>query len=65
MLAIMRGALRSNTVQVNGILAAIWAALGSSETVTSNPEYTAIFGGIAAIVNIFLRFKTKTPLAER
>lgn len=64
-LDIMKGALKSNTVQVNSLLAIIWSAVLNSEMIQSNPEYTAVLGGISAIINIFLRFKTKKPLAER
>lgn len=59
------GSLRSNTVQVNGLLAVIWGALLNSEMIQSNPEYTAIMGGISALINILLRFKTSKPLSER
>jgi len=64
-LNILLGAAKSNTVQVNTFLAIIWTALGQSDIITSNPEYAAIFGGISAIINILLRFKTSLPLSER
>lgn len=59
------GALKSNTVQVNSIFAAIWGALVNSELVQNNPEYVAIAAGVQAVLNILLRFKTDKPLAER
>ena len=65
MLEFMRGAVKSNTIQVNGILVAIWTALYQSTWVQENPETLAIFGGIQSLVNLFLRAKTKKPLAER
>jgi hypothetical protein len=64
-LQILKGAAKSNTVQVNSLLAIIWSAVLNSEMIQSNPEYTAILGGVSALINIFLRFKTKKPLAER
>lgn len=62
---LMKGAVKSNTVQINSILAAVWMAISQSEIVTSNPEAVAIFGAISAIANIFLRFKTKVPVVDR
>lgn len=61
----MQGALKSNTVQVNSLLGIIWAAVLNSEMIQSNPEYTAILGGVSALINIILRFKTKKPLEDR
>ena len=61
----LKNAASSNTVQVNSILLAVWAAIAQSDFVTTNPEATAIVGAIQAIVNIFLRFKTKVPISER
>jgi len=62
---LLTGAVKSNTVQFNSIVLAIFAALSQSEWIQSKPEYAAILGGIAAAVNLFLRAKTKVPLAER
>lgn len=64
-LRVLLGAAKSNTVQVNSILAVIWGAVLNSELITSNPEYTAILGGVSALINIFLRMKTDKPLSER
>jgi len=64
-LRVILGGLRSNTVQVNGLLAVIWSALLNSDMITSNPEYTAILGGVSALVNIILRAKTDKALSER
>jgi hypothetical protein len=64
-LQLLKGAAKSNTVQVNSLLAIIWSAGLNSEMIQSNPEYTVVLGGISAIINIFLRFKTKKPIAER
>lgn len=61
----LKGAASSNTVQINSILLAVWAAISNSEMVTSNPEALAIVGAVQAIVNIFLRFKTKVPISQR
>jgi hypothetical protein len=35
------------------------------DVIQSNPEYIAILGGVQALVNVLLRFKTEKPLAER
>lgn len=59
------GAAKSNTVQFNSIMMAIWAALAQTEFIQSNPDYLAILGGIQAIVNILLRAKTDKPLTQR
>ena len=59
------GAAKSNTVQFNSIMVAIWAALAQMEFIQSNPDYLAVLGGIQAIVNIFLRAKTDKPLTQR
>lgn len=64
-LRLIIGAARSNTVQVNGLFAAVWGAILQMDVVQSNPEYVAILGGVQALVNILLRFKTEKPLAER
>lgn len=64
---LLGGMLRSNTMQFNFGAAILWflGALSESELLTDNPEWMAILGGVTAIVNIFLRAKTKKPLAER
>lgn len=59
------GAAKSNTVQFNTIMLAIWTAIYQTEFVQSNPEYVAILGGIQAVVGLFLRGKTKVPLTQR
>lgn len=64
-LEILKGAAKSNTVQVNGLLGVIWAAILNSEVIQSNPEMTAILGGVSALINVLLRFKTSKPLSER
>lgn len=64
-LKLIKGAAKSNTVQINAILLAIWAAVLESEMIQSNPDLVAILAGVQAIINIVLRFKTKKPLAER
>lgn len=62
---LIRGAARSNTVQLNSIFLMIWAALGTSDLVQNNPDLAAVFAGVQAVVNILLRFKTKVPLDQR
>lgn len=64
---LLGGMLRSNTMQFNFGAAILWflGALSESELLTDNPEWMAILGGVTAVVNIFLRAKTKKPLAER
>lgn len=64
---LLGGMLRSNTMQFNFGAAILWflGALSESKLLTDNPEWMAILGGVTAIVNIFLRAKTKKPLAER
>lgn len=62
---LLLGAFRSNTNQFNGLLAVIWTALYQSDFIQQDPEVVAILGGLQALVNIFLRFKTKKPLADR
>lgn len=64
-LQLLKGAAKSNTVQVNSLLAIIWSAVINSEMIQSNPEWTAILGGVSALINVFLRFKTSKPLSER
>jgi hypothetical protein len=67
MLKTLFGALKSNTVQFNGGVALLWFldVLSESNLIANNPEYTALLGGVVALVNIILRFKTKKPLNER
>lgn len=64
---LLGGMLRSNTMQFNAAGAVVWflTVLMNADFVSSNPEYTAILGGLMAIVNMVLRAKTKKPLAER
>ena len=64
-LQLLKGAAKSNTVQINGILLAIWAAVMNSEMIQANPDLVQVMAGVQAIVNILLRFKTKKPLSER
>jgi hypothetical protein len=64
-LQLLKGAAKSNTVQINGILLAIWAAVLNSETIQANPDMVQIMAGVSALVNILLRFKTKKALADR
>ena len=64
-LQLIKGAAKSNTVQINAILLAIWAAVINSEMIQANPDLVQILAGVQAVVNIILRFKTKKPLAER
>lgn len=59
------GALKSNTNQVNSLFVVIWTALYQSDFIQSNPEAVAIMGGVQALLNVLLRFKTTKPLAER
>jgi len=61
----LKGAARSNTVQVNAILLAIWTAVMNTDMIQSNPDLVQIMAGIQALVNILLRFKTKVPLSDR
>lgn len=64
---LLGGTLRSNTVQFNALAAVLWflSTIGETSFVSQNPEYSAILGGVVAIVNLVLRAKTKKPLAER
>ena len=62
---LITGAAKSNTVQFNAIMLAIWTAIAQSEFIRSNPEYAAIIGGIQAVINLILRAKTKQPLTNR
>ena len=64
-LQILKGAAKSNTVQINALLAIIWTAVLNSDMIQSNPDYAAILGGISALINVILRFKTSKPLADR
>jgi len=64
-LQLLKGAARSNTVQVNAILLAIWTAVMNTDMIQSNPDLVQIMAGIQALVNILLRFKTKVPLSDR
>lgn len=64
-LQILKGASKSNTVQFNAIMLAVWTAIFNSDLVQSNPEYVAILGGLQALVGIILRWKTDTPLSSR
>lgn len=64
-LRLLKGAAKSNTVQVNAILLAIWTAVVNTDMIQSNPDLVQVMAGIQALVNILLRFKTKKALAER
>lgn len=64
-LQIIKGAAKSNTVQVNAIFLAIWAAFVNTDFVQSNPDLVQIVAGIQAVINILLRFKTDKPLSQR
>ena len=64
-ISLIKGAARSNTVQINGILLAIWTAVMNTEMIQSNPDLVQVMGGVMALVNIILRFKTKVPVSER
>lgn len=64
-LKLITGAAKSNTIQFNGFFLALLAALSQSEFMQNNPDAMAILAGINAIVNLFLRFKTKKPVSER
>lgn len=64
-LQLIKGAAKSNTVQINAILLAIWAAVMNTDMIQSNPDLVQIMAGVQALVNIILRFKTTKPLAER
>ena len=66
---LLRGALKSSTMQVNGGILGILLMLLQSDAfntiVSKNPEWVAIALGVQSVVNILLRIKTKKPLAER
>jgi len=64
-LAFVKQAAKSNTVQVNSLLLAIWTAAMNTEMIQSNPDLVQVMGGAMALVNILLRFKTKKPISER
>ncbi len=66
---LLRGSLNSNTMQVNGGLIGILAlALQSEELKTliaANPQFGVYAMFATLIVNVLLRFKTKTAISER
>ena len=64
---LLKGTLKSNTVQFNFGVAVLWflGVLSDASFVTDNPQTTAVLGGIVALVNLFLRAKTKKPLKDR
>lgn len=64
-LTFVKQAAKSNTVQVNSLLLAIWTAVMNTEMIQSNPDLVQVMGGVMALVNILLRFKTKKPISER
>jgi len=64
-LTLLKGAAKSNTVQVNAILLAIWTAVMNTDMIQSNPDLVQIMAGAQAIINILLWFKTSKPLSER
>lgn len=64
-LKIIKGAAKSNTVQINAILLALWTAVMNSEMIQANPDLVQIMAGVQAVINILLRFKTKVPLSQR
>jgi hypothetical protein len=62
---LLQGASKSNTIQFNAIILAIFTALSQSEFIQSNPQWAAILGGASAFINLLLRGKTKVSLSER
>lgn len=64
-LELIKRASRSNTIQINSLLLAVWTALLQTDFIQSNPDYLAIMAGIQSVVNILLRFKTSKPISER
>lgn len=62
---LLKGAARSNTIQVNAVLLAIWSAVMNTDMIQSNPDLVQVMAGLQALVNIFLRLKTKLPVSER
>lgn len=64
-LQLIKGAAKSNTIQINALLLAIWSAVLQTEFIQSNPDLVAIMGGVQAIINMLLRVKTSKPLSER
>lgn len=62
---LLKGAVKSNTVQVNSLLLAIWAAVMNTDMIQSNPDLVQVMAGVSALVNILLRFKTSKPISER
>jgi hypothetical protein len=66
---LLRGAMKSSTVQVNGGFLGILLMLMQSDAfngiISKNPEYAAIALGVQSLLNIILRAKTKKPLTER
>jgi hypothetical protein len=67
MLDLLKGSLKSTTVQFNLAATALWVlgVVMASDFVRSNPDYLAIAAGVQGIVNVLLRFKTSKPLSER
>jgi len=64
-LQLIKGAAKSNTIQINAILLAVWAAVMNTDMIQSNPDLVQIMAGVSALVNILLRFKTKVPVSSR
>lgn len=62
---LLKGAARSNTIQVNAVLLAIWSAVMNTDMIQSNPDLVQVMAGLQALANILLRLKTKLPVSER
>lgn len=65
MLDLLKGLLRSNTVQINALILAVWTALINSDMIQANPDIVQIMVGVQSLINILLRMKTNKPIKER
>jgi hypothetical protein len=66
---LLRGAPKSKSVRFAGLFGTIWTIIASSdflrETISANPEYAAILGGVQAVIAIINRFQTNNALDEK
>lgn len=61
----LKGLLRSNTVQINALILAVWTALINTDMIQSNPDLVQVMVGVQALINILLRLKTTKPISNR
>lgn len=65
MVDFLKGLFRSNTVQINALIIAIWTALINTDMIQSNPDLVQVMVGVQALINILLRLKTTKPINQR